>query len=101
MTVDITKLPMAYRCIGCDAEGVKLWRDYNTFLDHQTLKCRACAEAELDKPALPAKSDAIGWRVPAVPDAAGTFWGYSFVPEDAVAWWRALPDIDSRKQEAT
>lgn len=100
MSVDVTKLPMAYRCIGCDAEGVKLWRDYQTFLDGQTLKCRACSEAELSAPR-ELSGDQIGWRVPAVPDDTGTFWGYSSVPEGAVAWWRALPDTDSRKQEGT
>ena len=35
--VDVTKLPMAYRCLSCDAEGVRLWRDYSTFLSHITL----------------------------------------------------------------
>lgn len=99
--VDVTKLPMAYRCIGCDADGVKLWRDYQTLLERQTLKCRACSEAEFDKPALPDRSDAIGWRVPAVPDDSGTFWGYTSVPEGAIAWWRALPEVDSHKQEGT
>ena len=95
-TVDITKLPMAYRCLGCDAEGVKLWRDYQTFLNHQTLKCRACAQDECGAYLI---NDQIGWRVPAVPDDTGTFWGYTTVPEGAAAWWRALPEIDVRKQE--
>ncbi len=98
-TVDTTKLPMAYRCIGCDAEGVRLWRNYQTFLSNQTLKCRGCSEAELDEPETVVQSDAIGWRVPAVPDDTGTFWGYTSVPEGAVAWWRALPEVDARKQE--
>ncbi len=98
-TVDTTKLPMAYRCIGCDAENVKLWRKYQTFLCNQTLKCRACSEADLRKPMTMKdrdRSDAIGWSVPAVPDDTGTFWGYTSVPEGAVAWWRALPDVDAR-----
>lgn len=98
--VNITKLPMAYRCIGCDAEGVKLWRDYNMLLDEQTLKCRACSEAQIDvkiwRHYNNIQSDSIGWSVPAVPDDTGTFWGYTSVPEGAVAWWRALPEVDAR-----
>ena len=31
------------------------------------------------------------WMVPAVPTEDGTFWGYTSVPEDRCAWWRALP----------
>ena len=93
--VDVTKLPMAYRCLGCDAEGVRLWRDYSTFLSHITLKCRACTEAEQGpQDATLPKSDAIGWRVPAVPDDTGTFWGYTSVPDGACAWWRALPETE-------
>lgn len=35
-----------YHCGECGAYGVKLWRDYNTFLDHQSLVCCDCAIAE-------------------------------------------------------
>ncbi len=96
-TVDVTKLPMAYRCLGCDADGVRLWRKDSMFLNHQDLKCRRCSETEQEPdPELHGGSDAIGWRVPAVPDDTGTFWGYTSVPEGAIAWWRALPETDSR-----
>ncbi len=98
--VDVTKLPMAYRCLSCDAEGVRLWRDYSTFLSHITLKCRVCAEQEQEM-SKPDDGDQIGWRVPAVPDDTGTFWGYTTVPEGASAWWRALPEIDSRVRRST
>ena len=100
-TVDVTKLEEPYECIGCGASGVKLWRRYQTFLDAQDLKCRACSIAEQGEPDrdLPA-SDAIGWRVPAVPDDTGTFWGYTSVPDDAVTWWRVLPEADSRARSA-
>lgn len=38
------------------------------------------------------RTDTIGWRVPAVPTEDGEgFWGYSSVPPEGVAWWRALP----------
>lgn len=96
-TVDVTKLPMAYRCLGCGAEGVKLWREYSMFLSHQTLKCRKCAMDEQQT----SNGDSIGWRVPAVPDATGTFWGYTSVPEGPRAWWLALPEADARKPEGT
>ncbi len=86
---------MDYRCLGCDTEGVKLWRVYSTFLGNQSLKCRTCSEKE-QKRTLNA-GDQIGWRVPAVPDATGTFWGYTAVPDGPSAWWKALPDVDSRK----
>jgi hypothetical protein len=35
--------PATYCCTECGATGVKLWREYNTFLDHQQLYCFACA----------------------------------------------------------
>ncbi len=94
--VDLEKLPMRYMCLGCDAAGVKLWRPYQCItIDRCTLKCRACAEAEQGEGL---SGDAIGWMVPAVPDDTGTFWGYTSVPEPAVQWWRALPELDARKQ---
>lgn len=86
-----------YQCSGCGAVGVKLWRDYQMFLDHQTLYCVACAEKDQGKPCkLSAPdgeaTDQIGWLVPAVPTAEGdTFWGYTSVPADRAQWWRDLP----------
>lgn len=38
--------PLLYRCGDCGAHGVKLWREYQTFLDHQSLRCADCACAE-------------------------------------------------------
>lgn len=35
--------PRLYRCDTCGAHGCKLWREYQTFLDHQTLECCDCA----------------------------------------------------------
>jgi hypothetical protein len=82
-----------YTCGGCGAKGVKLWRDYQTFLDRQTLRCRRCCEAHEGK-AVREGSDQIGWSVPAVPTADGsTFWGYSSVPLAAASWWKALPEV--------
>jgi hypothetical protein len=95
---ETTEIP--YICSECKAEGVRLWREYQTFLNNITLKCRACSEVE-QKPALERRkgsvtehiqTDTIGWRVPAVPDDTGTFWGYTSVPQDRVDWWKALPE---------
>ncbi len=92
--------PIPYICSECKAEGVKLWREAQTFLSNLTLKCRGCSEVE-QKPALDRlkesslrdhKTDQIGWWVPAVPDDTGTFWGYTSAPTDRVEWWAALPE---------
>lgn len=36
-------IPATYRCTECGAGGCKLWREYQTFLEHQTLACCDCA----------------------------------------------------------
>jgi hypothetical protein len=77
---------------------VKLWREYNTFLNHQSFYCRACAiknqkKTPKDLERLEAsRCDQIGWLVPAVPTREGdTFWGYSSVPQGLCNWWHSLP----------
>lgn len=103
--------PDGYRCDKCGAKGVKLWRDYSTFLEHQELTCAPCLRAyaasqgrhgEVDSDGLWSKpgddirwkSDSFFWRVPAVPTADGsTFWGYTSVPREGVAWWKRLPTL--------
>lgn len=109
-----------YRCGDCGALGVKLWREYNTVLEHQTLRCFVCAVKQQKKTVRVvdgngrtdcyAKTlgadrlgDQIGWLIPAVPtvtpdDGAsigkdGTYWGYTSVPTDALSWWYTLPII--------
>lgn len=111
-------VPAGYHCGKCGALGIKLWREYNTFLNHQSLLCAGCACAEQnngersftvassdggraivsatytpDKHGMSGPSgDQIGWRIPAVPTADGTtYWGYTSVPDDGVAWWKRLP----------
>lgn len=106
--------PPGYRCGTCDAAGVKLWREYNTFLDHQSLRCATCAAADQGKdvsgigpdgtyPSEYGRTDQIGWYVPAVPtEANDTYWGYTSVPEAGVRWWKNLPtrhEIDPRYAE--
>ena len=90
---DDRSTPTGYCCNECGTSGVKLWRAYQTFLDHQTLRCYRCAIADqkvIEEQT--ADSDSIGWLVPAVPTEEGdTFWGYSAVPEPGVKWWYLLP----------
>jgi len=104
-----------YACATCGRGNCKLWREYSTFLDHTTLECGACAlksqgkEGPIDADGTRAgtgvgprfRTDQIGWRVPAVPDALPnkrgylpkntTFWGYTSTPREAIDWWKALP----------
>lgn len=82
--------PAGYAC-KCGRHGVRLWRAYQTF--RPRLLCVECAlsDQSVDPDAL-RSSDQIGWFVPAVPlEEGGGFWGYASVPDEAVAWWYALP----------
>jgi hypothetical protein len=47
------KVPENYVCGKCGATGVKLWRDYQTFLEHQSLRCLSCACSEESKVRVP------------------------------------------------
>lgn len=96
-----------YVCSECAAHGVKLWRQYQTFLSHITLKCRECSEIE-QAPTLErhgrllegrGESLEIGWRVPALPDDTGTFWGYCSAPKERWDWWKALPEKNIWKKK--
>jgi len=53
--VDYSKneAPAGYKCAECGATGVKLWREYQTVLNHQTLLCLHCACKEQDKTRTP------------------------------------------------
>lgn len=100
------KAPAGYRCANCFAQGCKLWRRSNTCLEAIELLCVECAGenqkqdvSDIDVDGRHTSSiisnhrtDQIGWFVPAVPTEDGeAFWGYTSVPDDGVAWWRALP----------
>jgi hypothetical protein len=97
--------PEGYECYRCHVTGVKLWREWNTFLDHQRLLCYACVNVEKpdaiaehekfkkDYPGMMDNTDQLGGMAPAVPTEDGsTFWGYSSVPQAGVEWWKALPE---------
>lgn len=117
--VDYTKCaPPDYKCSGCGAHGVKLWRQYQTAADCIRLKCAECAiknDNPIDGHAPSSASelgddgrwkgayghtDKIGDLVPAVPDEEGvSFWGYTSVPQEGVDWWRRLPTHKERHGE--
>lgn len=92
--------PPLYKCAGCGVHGIKLWRKYGTF--DPSILCAKCACKEQKRVAVQIihgemfvdedRTDQIGWRVPAVPTKEGdNFWGYTSVPNEACAWWDALP----------
>lgn len=84
--------PLDYRCSKCKAQGVKLWRQYQTFLEHVELLCFTCGLTDQGKSEAETRNtDTIGWLVPAVPTNDGTFWGYTSVPQERVDWWERLP----------
>ena len=87
--------PEGYFCKDCGATGVRLYREYNTFLDYQHLRCRACAMSDQNKEVPDLLSEhTIGWLVAAVPTEEGnTYWGYTSVPDSGVTWWDNLPKI--------
>jgi hypothetical protein len=88
---------------------VKLWRQYQTFLDHQKLFCQPCAELDQKKPHADEPRNQIGWLVAAVPDApllpdgglpdGATFWGYTSMPQASVNWWNSMPDAQRRARK--
>jgi hypothetical protein len=101
--------PPEYRCDDCGASNVKLWREYQTFLSQQRLRCCDCAAKDQGRDVSDIdsngrrttpeyewgkdqRSDQIGWLIPAVPSESGdTFWGYTSVPGPGVEWWRRIP----------
>lgn len=86
------KTPEGYICSDCGASGVRLYREYQTFLENQHLRCRACACKKQHRGPDNHSEYSIGWLVAAVPTEDGlTFWGYTSVPDDGVKWWDNLP----------
>lgn len=99
-----TVAPPAYHCSICGAQGVKLWRLYNTFLDHQELTCALCTGKSQNESVAGMNATGqivcdhgstctIGARVPAIPTRDGsTYWGFTSTPSPGVAWWQRLPN---------
>lgn len=86
-------IPADYVCGGCGAEGVKLWRKSATSepVHEQPLLCGDCTVKEQKHPLNLAEGDQCYGRCPAVPDLRGGWWGYTSVPAEGCAWWKALP----------
>jgi hypothetical protein len=93
-------IPLDYLCGYCGAAGCKLWRPYHEF--SPTLLCAGCVEREAGEPVDLAKGDQVSGFVPAVPTADNlAYWAYTAVPDDGVAWWKALPTRPAaREREA-
>jgi hypothetical protein len=93
-----------YACGGCGASNCKLWREYQTFMENQSLRCAICASKEqkkniqmIDNDGFRVnehgrRTDVIGDRIPAIPtEECDTYWSYTSVPGPGVEWWRKLP----------
>lgn len=85
-----------YSCDDCGASECKLWREYNTFIEHQKLRCAMCAckkEGKNFHDLNLEKHMSIGFLVPAVPTKDGTdMYGYTSIPLVYTAWWYTLKD---------
>lgn len=98
-----------YKCCECGIEGVKLWREYQTFTVR--LRCVICATegTDIDPHTVdedgtrPSRhggtTDQLGWWVPAIQNEDGNFWGYTSSPMEDYDRWVALP-LDSEPTEA-
>ena len=105
------EVPETYKCQICGATHVKLWRQYQTSVECNTLICASCLskmhkEKGFTPKFVPTKyggrwtnrygqqrSDSIGSYVPAVPtEENDTFWGYTSVPQAGCQWWNGLPN---------
>lgn len=86
-------IPADYKCGRCGADGVKLWRKSATSepVMKQPLLCGDCTEREQGHTLDLSESDQCWGRCPAVPDLRGGWWGYTSVPAEGCAWWKALP----------
>lgn len=111
--VPISEVPKGYCCSKCKATRCKLWRQYQTTLEHVELLCGPCALKDqkhedwtLDEKGMHwdptigvQKCDQIGWLVPAIPTEDGfTFWGYTSVPQPGVDWWHRLQTYPQEKK---
>jgi hypothetical protein len=83
--------PEGYSCHECGKSGIRLYRDYNTFLDHLDLLCTACLSSRKDVHVDYAQPCHLGDMVPAIPTEEGdTFWGFTSVPAAGCLWWYNL-----------
>jgi hypothetical protein len=70
-------------CTVCKRNTIKLYRYYGSPLRDEEIFCHAHApKGHIERQVL----------VPLVEDSDGLVWGYTSVPEDAIARWKALPE---------
>ena len=93
------KTPADYRCSQCGESGVRLYRQWNTVVEHIQLLCTACALQDQNKAAPDSPSGhTIGWLASAVPcEEHDTYWGHCSVPLAGVRWWERLPVRQEKK----
>lgn len=72
-----------HKCATCGRNTVKLYRYYSFFLRDEEIFCRKHA---------PAGQIESQYLVPLCEDLDGSVWGYTSVPDDAIARFNALPD---------
>lgn len=72
-----------HKCAICGRNTVKLYRYYGFFLRDNEIYCRKHA---------PADQIERQYLVPLCEDVDGSVWGYTSVPDDAIARFNALPD---------
>lgn len=72
-----------HRCAVCERRDRKLYRRYGSPLREAEIYCRADAPTDwINRQIL----------VPLCEDEDGIVWGYTSVPDDAIARFNALPD---------
>jgi hypothetical protein len=70
-------------CAVCKRHDVRLYRYYGFFLRDEEILCRAHAPpGHIERQNL----------VPLCEDTDGSVWGYTSVPDEAIARWEALPE---------
>ena len=70
-------------CTVCKRNDVRLYRYYGRVLRDEEIYCKADApDGQIESQSL----------VPLCEDFDGSVWGYTSVPDDAVARWEALPE---------
>lgn len=70
-------------CTVCKRHDVRLYRYYGSFLRDEEIFCRSHA---------PAGHIENQHLVPLCEDVDGSVWGYTSVPDEAIARWEALPE---------
>lgn len=88
-----------YKCHECGAHDLKLWRECQKIDFRTKLFCAACAEKNQQKEHeenwksqfLLGTGSGIGFLIPAIPKGENIFFGYSFIPESGMKWWKNLP----------